>query len=200
MPADPPVPIPEKIGLFIVMVAVFAGSYIALQTYPLFAPRTLPLTFVDRALPFAVWTVWPYLALQLSAAVLPFLVRGRVAFRRMVKAALLAVAICVAFWALWPTTMIRPPVPTGDSLSELLYRFYLRVDAPTNCLPSAHVAIPAILVEFNARARPAAALWLRAGLLVMSLSVVTTRQHYFWDLLAGLAVAALAVFLVHRER
>jgi len=40
--------------------------------YPLIAPAYLPLTPLDRAIPFLVWTVWPYLLFFLPISFCPF--------------------------------------------------------------------------------------------------------------------------------
>ena len=156
-------------------------------------PRPLPLTVVDRAVPFLVWTVWPYAALLLSDLVLPLFVRDPRVFRRALAAYGLALGLNFLVWAAFPTTMHRPQVPGGGSPSEALYRLLVAVDGAGNCFPSAHVTIPAVAVWALARERPRwrAPLW--AGLALASLSIHTTKQHYLADLAGGFATAALGV-------
>ena len=174
------------------------GAYCYLNVAPVFTPITLPMTAVDTATPFLIWTVWPYAALDISNAVLPFFIRRRANFWQMILTMGIAMSVCIAFWALMPTTFPRPPVPMGDSASEHLYRFFLAIDQPLNCFPSGHIAAPGVLLVFAAREHPRVArlLWIIFG--VAALSVLTTKQHYLWDALASIALVWLSVMLSGR--
>jgi membrane-associated phospholipid phosphatase len=153
---------------------------------------------VDTATPFLVWTIWPYAALDVSSAVLPFFIRRRPNFRQMVLTMIIAMTVCIAFWALMPTTYIRPPVPMGDTASEHLYRFFLAIDQPINCFPSGHIAAPGVLLVFVAREHPRVARLLWGVFALAAVSVLTTKQHYLWDILASTALVWLCVKLSKR--
>ena len=102
-------------------------------------------------------------------------------------------AIHIAFWALWPTTYPRPPVPAGVTLSEQLYLFLIHVDAPVNCFPSAHVAAPSVQLFFVCRAWPKYAPWLWSVFGLFALSILTTKQHYAWDLIGAVVIVFIAL-------
>lgn len=167
------------------------GLYCLLNRWPVFAPRMLPLTAVDQATPFLLWTVWPYAAINVSNAVMPFFIRERRNFRQMLLTLGIGLGISALFWLLWPVAYPRPPLPADESATAALYRFLVQVDQPLNCLPSGHIVVPGAQLIFVAREHPRlkAALWLVFG--VASLSILTTKQHYAWD--AVLAVAVLWV-------
>ena len=188
----------QRLQVVVVLASVVVGTYIYLNQYPPFVTRSLPLTPLDHAVPFLVWSVWPYAALNFSNAVLPFFVVSRASFWRMAVTLAIALAVCATFWALWPTTLARPPLPQGDDLSSQLYRFLVRVDQPVNCFPSAHVAAPAVQMYFVCQRWPRAAGWLWTGFSLCALSILTTKQHYVWDLLGAVVVVLLALMLTRR--
>jgi membrane-associated phospholipid phosphatase len=183
----------RNLRAMIPLTVVNSAGYLLLNAYPPSAPRVLPLTAVDRAVPFLVWTIWPYVALLLSDLVLPLFLRDQRLFQRALVAYGVAIGLNFLVWATLPTTMLRPEVPGGGSLSEGLYRLLIAVDGAGNCFPSAHVTIPAVAVWALARERP----WLRVPLWTLlamaSLSILTTKQHYLVDLVGGFATAALGV-------
>jgi membrane-associated phospholipid phosphatase len=183
----------SRLALVIPLAAVNTVGYLVANEYPLFARNHLPLTPVDRAIPFLVWTVWPYAMLLLSDIVLPFLVRDRALFSRMLVAYGVAIGTNFLIWSLFPTVIARPDLPSGDSLSEAAYRLLIAIDRAGNCFPSGHVTIPSVGVwalscEWR---RHRVALWIVLAL--FSLSILTTKQHYVADLLAGFATAMLGI-------
>ena len=183
----------ERLGLLLGLGGAFIGTYIYLNFNPLFAPHVLPMTAIDTATPFLVWTVWPYAFMNISNAIMPFFIKRRDEFLRMAQTLAIVMAVHVLFWALWPTTFPRPPVPMGDTISDQLYRFLIVIDAPNNCFPSAHVAAPSVQQYFVGRAWPKLAPWLWAGFGLISLSILTTKQHYVWDLAGAVLVVTFAL-------
>jgi hypothetical protein len=176
------------------LAAVNTAGYLLLNAFPLGTPRHLPLTAVDRAIPFLPWTVWPYALLLLSDVALPLLLRDAAVFRRVLAAYGVAISCNFLVWAAFPTVMARPVPPAGDSLTEALYRLLVAVDGAGNCFPSGHVTIPAVAVWGLSLERPGLRAPLWAGLAVASLTILTTKQHYLVDLGGGFATAALGIF------
>jgi len=160
----------------------------------LVAPRMLPLTALDRAIPFWSWTVVPYFGLILGMY-LPGLVRDRRLFVRTLAALTIAVLLNDAIFALWPTTYPRPVPPTGTAFYDQWYRWLVAIDTPANCFPSGHITAPVLgcwaLAQEHRRQR-----WLIRLLFVpFALSILTTKQHYLWDLGGGLMTAAIGIAL-----
>ena len=167
-------------------------------------PRTatlLPLTALDRAIPF-----WPASGL-VYYMVFPFLLAAfllqpdRARATRFLAASLLAQLIAMACFLLWPTTYPRAlyDVPPGTgALGGALVQFVRAVDAPVNCLPSLHVSTVAICVASLHGSR-----WFRTALPVgvaLALSTLTFKQHYVADALAGLALGLAAWWICFRWR
>ena len=177
---------------------VQSAVYALLNHYPLFPPRQLPLTVFDEAIPFWTWTVWPYLLLLALAPLLPLLIRGDLVFRRLFLAYLLAIPTTFAFFVFLPTEYQRPAVPSDGSLTSVAYRWLIEVDTEGCCFPSGHVVVPVLFgcgVWLDGR-RGGALLCVLVGLLTPS--ILTTKQHYAWDLLGALAIVAGSLFVAYQ--
>jgi membrane-associated phospholipid phosphatase len=187
-----------RLALAVPLAAINTFGYLVANEYPLFARRHLPLTPVDHAIPFLVWTIWPYAMLLLTDLAFPFLVRGRAVLHRMLLAYGLAMGANFFVWWLFPTTIARPSLPAEASLSAAAYRLLVWIDGAGNCFPSGHVTIPAVGVWALSREWPRyrAMLWL--ALALFSLSILTTKQHYVADLLGGFATAMLGIAVSDR--
>ena len=182
--------------LAVVQIAV----YWLLNHFPLLPSRELALTWLDRVIPFWTWTIWGYFALDVSAISLPFAVRDRQVFRRLVVAYGISMGAAAMFFALWPTHYPRPPEPTDGSWHCLAYDWLVQVDTPECCFPSSHVIVPVIACAALWQDGRRGGFWLLLLLAVAicTLTILTTKQHYLWDLLGGLAISAMAILVSRR--
>jgi hypothetical protein len=151
-------------------------------------PIELPLTALDTAIPFWPWTVIPYFAL-IGLMYLPAFVADRALFHRSLRALTIAVLINYAIFALIPTTYPRPPLPAGDGLGLSWYRWLTTIDTPVNCFPSGHITAPALGCWVIIREHPSWRVPTAIVFALLALSILTTKQHYVWDLFGGLATA-----------
>lgn len=193
MPNDALISIRLRMVLYFGLTASIYGSYGYLNANPPFTPQLLPMTLVDHAIPFLVWTVWPYAFLSLGNFVLPFFIKRRDNFLQMTVTLAAAMVIHVTFWSLMPTTYPRPPAPVGTTLSHQFYLLLISVDTPGNCFPSAHVAAPSVILFFLCRERPRIAPYLWTVFGVFALSILTTKQHYLWDLMGSFITVVVAL-------
>ncbi|MBK7876930.1 MAG: phosphatase PAP2 family protein [Planctomycetes bacterium] len=185
-----------RLAIVLAVGALQTLAYLLSNHHPLRAPVELPRAEFELALQFLPATVWPYLALLACELALPLLVRGRAEFRRLFVAYGIAMGVAFATYALWPTTYPRPPLPADGTLGAWAYGRLVAIDGPGCCLPSGHVIVPAIAAWSVFRDRG----WWWPLALVFALvpSVLTTKQHYALDVLAGLALAAVAIGLARK--
>ena len=174
------------------------SSYLLINYTPLREPILLWKSPIDEWLPFLAWSVWPYLILLLTDYFFPLFIRSRDLFRVTMRAYGIGAAISFAFWALLPTTLPRHGfIPQGDSLSEVTYRMLVSLDPPNNCFPSGHITIPTVLFWAFAVQWPK---WRLLNWLVfafLSISILTTKQHYVLDLIGGIAAGGLGLWVSH---
>lgn len=168
----------------------FAG-YLATSRLPGLKARQVPALALDRAIPLLPWTVYGYVSLYpLLALNLAYLLPRPRALRALTDAVILANAGASVIFALWRTTVERPPLPSGAG-ARLLAALW-RIDPPHNALPSLHAAYGVLLAWAHLRLQsplaPAMALWSAA---VIG-STLSTKQHRSLDLLGGAVLALLA--------
>ena len=191
-------PVMNRAAWIISMVALNLSVYLWLNWHPLSPPHLLPLSWVDRETPFLLWTVWPYLLLLAVDAVLPILVVERQHFQSLLRAYWVATAANTLIWMIYPTTYPRPPLPLDSGVTQYLYQHLVAIDAPGNCFPSGHITVPFVACWAVSRqgSKWAPVCWTACALLAPT--ILTLKQHYFWDLLAGLATAALGIAVATR--
>jgi membrane-associated phospholipid phosphatase len=166
------------------------GGYLLTEHVGFRPPHLLPLTTIDRAVPFLPWTGWIY------ATVFPFpllaaaLVRDDRGVRAMLAAFIGVTTVLFAVFLAYPTVYPRPALAGGGVLA-LPLELIFRIDLPRNCLPSGHVTA-AFLTAFSVRRlRPRLGAALVFWAAVISVSTLTTKQHYFWDVISGVLLSAL---------
>ena len=108
--------------------------------------------------------------------------------------------ICAVFFLLLPTTNIRPQVMGDDIFAELMRLLY-RLDPPANLFPSIHCLV-SWFSYIGIRGKKQIPLWYRVFSLLFALAICAstqfTKQHYWIDLVAGIALAELMFFLTKK--
>lgn len=147
--------------------------------------------WLDQAMPLWPWTVWVYLSAHLVVLTAFWLTRAPGARTRFAAAFAVAIALSAfVHWA-WPVRFPRELFPLQGGGPAVAVLAGLRaVDHAGSAIPSLHVAMVALAALQLARDRnrwaPAIALWA----LAVTVSTLTTKQHYAVDAVAGVALAA----------
>jgi membrane-associated phospholipid phosphatase len=182
---------PAIVGGGLLLVALFALP----ARIHLGQPTILARSVVDDAIPFLDWTIWVYVSYYPFLIAAVWLARDDRRRSDAVYGILLAGAIGLIIFTLWPTAIARES-PGLAGATGILWRLLFSVDTMVNALPSMHVAHTCLaavaLASRNRLWRIIAPAW--ATLIV--LSTLTTKQHYAIDVPAGFALAALCFVLV----
>lgn len=172
--------------------AFFVG-YFYLLRHPAYPVVVMPLTALDRLIPFQPATLVAYLSLWLYVGVAPGL---QLTFRELLVYGLWAGALCLTGLGLfyfWPTAV---PPTTFDASAYPGFKMLQGVDATGNACPSMHVAIamftflwiehllrgartPLVLRAFNL-----------AWFMAITWSTLAVKQHVVLDVLAGALLGA----------
>lgn len=151
----------------------------------------LPLTTVDILAPFLPWTGWIYATVFFMPLFACLAVKTDEDVRLLVVSFVGMTTVDTLIFAAYPTIYPRPAMAAGSlvALPMTLVRFF---DTAKNCFPSQHVSA-AFLTAFHIhRLSPR---WGRASLLLAAAiagSTLTTKQHYLWDVMAGVVMASAA--------
>jgi membrane-associated phospholipid phosphatase len=158
-------------------------------------PTILDRSVVDDAIPFLDWTIWVYVSYYPFLTLAIWLPHNDKLRSDAVYALLLAGAIGLIIFTLWPTSIARE-APSLAGATGFVWRLLFSVDTMVNALPSMHVAdtcLAAVALGSRNRIwRVIAPAW--ATLIV--LSTLTTKQHYAIDIPGGFALAAICFILV----
>lgn len=177
------------------MFATGAVLYLATNHFPLTAPHLLPVLWIDHAVPFIPATVWIYNSewIFLPAAFLRC--RDMVRLNQYFYSYLALQISCMAIFMVWPTTYPRelhPLIPaamsgwTYDAFTNLR-----QMDTACNCCPSLHVAGLYLSIMIHVDGPKRDFLFFLIWGIFIAISTLTTKQHYFIDVIAALGIAVL---------
>jgi hypothetical protein len=176
---------------------VFFVAYFHLLRHPVRPVTVMPLTWLDRAIPFQPGALWAYVSLWLYVGIPPGLM---LSLRDVLVYGLWIGALCLAGLAVFyllPTAVPPPLLPADLAAQYPAFALLQGVDAAGNACPSLHVATAAFTAVWVARLMHAtgAPAWVQAAnglwLLLIVHSTIATRQHVVLDAVAGLALALL---------
>jgi hypothetical protein len=193
------------IGLFGVAGIYFATNHLVayLASYP-WSPE-LP---IDRQIPPVAWMIVPYASLYLltpGAIILhPTNDRGRMELLLAAQGVVALSAFHAIFFLLFPADIaLRDQLPADiqayEGLFGAIFEFIHAADNPTNAWPSLHISLSYVICRVmtiwldrdyaeTSWGKPLKwALWINWGLLCIS--VLTTKQHFIFDLFTGFIVA-----------
>lgn len=185
-----------RVACVLALVTINTVIYLGINAYPIRAPQLLPLTAVDAWLGRHAWTIWPYWLLLLINPLLAVAIRERRLLLATLRAYLLAIGCNVVVWLAWPTRIARDGVPEAlDPLTDGAWQVLFALDGDNNCFPSGHITIPVVVAAGFCAQYPQARRWVWPLVIVLAPSIVTTGQHYAWDLFGGALTAVIGLWL-----
>ncbi|MBI3019190.1 MAG: phosphatase PAP2 family protein [Deltaproteobacteria bacterium] len=188
-----------RIKMIFALLACFAVGYGYTNHFPVFTPQTLPWTKIDDFFGFHPWTVWIYMSDYILIFLPAVLVTDIHVMKRLLKGYLVNFAIHFPIFFFFPTTMLRPLLVENSFLTQV-FRFLWTVDTAANCFPSQHVSLCFMVAMGFWNYRRSWSWVMIIWSMLISLSTLTTKQHYFWDILGGLLVAFIVYMTVYRKK
>jgi len=194
-------------GLFGIAIPYFASNqFVAANGITVWDPEIA----LDRTIPVIPWMVVPYMALYLYYPVTllctPKDDHSRMELIAGVQMLSIATIACTLVFLILPAEIdMRDQIPAevlqGDGLYSALFAQMHSMDEPWNAWPSLHIAHSYFLTRSISRwmkirspesiiARIFVSLvWIE--FILLSISILTTKQHYVWDLISGMAVGVI---------
>jgi hypothetical protein len=190
----------SRLLLVLGLMAINGALYLLTNAHPLHPPVLLPSNVVDLALGWHAWTIWPYWLLLALAPAMAVGLRDRWIAGATLRAYALALGLNLAAWTIWPTRILRSALPQGlDPATDAAWQLLYALDAPNNCFPSGHVTLPLVIAVGFGLQYPRTRRWLWPPLLLLLPTVVTTGQHYSWDILGGATTAVMGWVVAGRN-
>ena len=168
------------------------NHFLRLGVYP-----NPPYTYVDALIPFIDWTILIYTSVFLLIPVgLIWIVqsdRGR-----SVVSCIILLLMHLFFFLLYPVELSRIHLQPSDTW-KWCFELMWMIDAPRNCFPSLHVAVSFIVAFFVLQRRRKWGWAFLVWAILVSLSTMTTEQHFFVDVVGGIVTSTVTFWLVfHR--
>lgn len=137
---------------------------------------------LDDNIPLIPWTVWLYISYYLLMPLSVILLWQSPLFYPFISTQIIATMLASAFWKIFPNGVSRPPLSSGHKTHHKILSLIYYHDGDSNGLPSGHVMHSFISCYFLALIFPS--LWLLFFIILfsISLSTLTTKQHYFLDI------------------
>jgi len=161
-----------------------------------------PSIALDRSIPVVPWSVLAYISYYLYFPLLLLLCArddvGRRELLAVCQGLILIGAVSLSVFVLLPCEVhiadqVRAAVGSMDELPGSLFASIYLVDEPFNAWPSLHASLSLVillhaLTHLRGRLlRPGA--WLAWA--AMMISILTTKQHFLFDLLTGVLLGAV---------
>jgi len=188
-----------------VLIGIMAPLYLATNHLMAWRATTVwdPSTSWDTSIPFMAWSMVFYQSLFFLFYPLPFYVMPNTesARRDMLIASqgMLSLSIIsnLIFVLLPCEVFVREQAFAGvvdaHPVFVRAFEFQWSIDTPFNAWPSLHVSTAGMFTLFALRwwrGQPVKQWALGVMWVLMCLSILTTKQHFVWDLLTGLALLA----------
>ncbi len=197
-----------KLAMALVMPAIFLPIYFTLQRIDVFPPRTLSLTIIDDWAGFDPAWIWCYISQYVIIPVPPLLANQRDQLRRLIVGIAVTSALAFVVFFFLP---VHCPRPTAAEIAaantNFAYDWILSVDTTGNAFPSLHVGLSAFVAmyahhvidaDFSRRVRLGFLTLLWVWTLAIAWSTMATKQHYFWDVVGGFAIAYAGYRIAYR--
>ena len=153
-----------------------------------FHPKYRLTIFIDSWFGYEPGWVWVYSGLYFPVIILDiFTVKDMRQYIYFALSFFILLAMQMTFFLLFP---VESPAEwrkkvKGKTISEKFLRFVMKIDADTNCFPSMHVSIATLTaLHINSNA-PQLGLWVFLFPVLIGLSSLYTKRHYFLDIIPG---------------
>jgi membrane-associated phospholipid phosphatase len=156
--------------------------------------RLILSTKIDNFFPFNSLFIIPYELwfLFVAAGLILFAIVDRKYYYQLLSSLLAGAAISYLLFYFYPTEIIRPLIH-GNTLFDSMVKGYYNYDRPYNCFPSIHVLYTVIITLFVCKFFKN--YYLRVTMIiscmVISVSTLYVKQHYFIDVIAGALIAII---------
>jgi membrane-associated phospholipid phosphatase len=190
----PLIPANKKIKYLSVGALFFFIFYLSAASWGLPRAYLIGFNWMDQQIPFLPWTIWFYISQYL---ILPFSfiwVQEEENFSHMYYSMLAAIFFSCSIFFFYPTRILRPETLDSSIVDTVRWLLY-KVDAPTNCFPSLHVAFACLSSIYVMREHKFIGVisWIWSILIIIS--TMTLKQHYVIDVIGGIIVAFVSYLL-----
>lgn len=180
--------------LGILIILYYAASY----TTP-FAAKELPLTFIDRGIGFHVVLIYIYISFYFMFLI-SIVTNQKIYAIQCAKSIVINTLIASCIFFFFPTRMPPAIYASDEHTHYFLSRIIQSLDVKNNCFPSLHIANAYTAAFFLAIERKLILKWVVwIWFFLICWSVMSTGQHYFYDIIGGIILALISLYIVRKS-
>ncbi|MGC8926600.1 MAG: phosphatase PAP2 family protein [Myxococcota bacterium] len=153
---------------------------------------------IDRIIPLVPGWSWIYEMLFIFPIFLVLILETLDEVKKVGFSIIMCDLVAYPIFLMFPVMSVRPEVPMNTA-SEILLNFIYYVDLPTNCFPSLHVAVSMVSAFVIYHKTGFSGIWAITLGILISLSTLFTKQHYFLDVVSGLLLATFCYYAFYVE-
>jgi membrane-associated phospholipid phosphatase len=190
----------NKVSIIALITFVMLSFYLISGHFHLGEPRYLPISDFEMNIPFLIESIWIYVLMYPFIFWSVFSYQDEENFNQILYSFSLIAVISLITFQLFPVGYPREfyPLPHAYSASVNLFYKIRWIDSPMNCFPSLHVSL-CFLFTFGHYQENKKLFWVSLIItLLISLSTLTTKQHYIADVIAGCLLAIGSYSLVKK--
>lgn len=162
--------------------------------------RYLPLSEGENSIPFIIESIWIYVMLYPFLILTALSIKNIETFNKIFYAFIILTIISLMIFQIIPVAYPREffPLPHYNQFTVNLFHKIRLIDSPTNCFPSLHVSL-CFLISFFCWDESKFKFFITSLVsILISISTLTTKQHYIADIISGFLIA-FAVFYCVRN-
>ncbi len=191
----------SSFGSLTIIVISAIVPYKITNSYHLFEPQLLPFDMVDRAVPFWPWTIWIYFTQYVIFIASWLMIKNDINRTRYFYSYLFILVASLLIFIFYPVTFPRVDYPLTDfdpSITVWIFEYFrTHIDTPANCLPSQHVST-CYMAAFALLPESRKWFWaFIAWATIVSISTMTTKQHYFIDVWVSVLLVLLSYYIFY---
>ena len=179
---------------------IMFGLYAISGVFQIGEPRFLPLSDSEMNIPFIIDSIWVYVMMYPFLLWSIFSYKCEENFNKVLYSFIIVSLITIIIFQLFPVGYPREfyPLPHANSPSVNLFYKIRWIDSPMNCFPSLHVSL-CFLFSFGHWSENKKLFWISLFITILiSISTLTTKQHYIVDVVAGLILSFVIFTSVKR--
>ena len=149
---------------------------------------------LDDRIPLISWFVIPYIGFYLYIIIAVSLLWNTHNIKSLLASYLFAYTSACIFWYLFPNGVKRPEIVEKNIFDRITVYIYSK-DYDTNGFPSAHIFTTLICAYFLSITYPAQSLTVWISAFLIGISTVLIKQHYIMDVLGGIILFLITLFI-----
>ncbi len=188
----------NRILIYLILQSVVAALYYLGSFITLFDANTISLTTVDHYVKPHFLAVWIYMSFFLLLFLTVYLSNKKdmILFMKLI---LMNSIISLIIFIFFPTFIVDSDYYMLQKESPISFKvlsFVINNDVRSNCFPSLHIANSLLATFFLLRIKNKLLSFISCiWFLLITWSVLSTGQHYFYDILGGILLSIITYFI-----